>query len=55
MLRTKSGLPKNCVRTMDRENGKRRVRFRNRKAGFSAYLTGTPGPTNSCRQLRGGC
>jgi hypothetical protein len=42
MLRTKSGLPKNCVWAMDRENGKRRVRFRNRKAGFSTYLTGTP-------------
>jgi hypothetical protein len=50
MLRTKSGLPKNCVWTMDRENGKRRVRFRNRKAGFSAYLTGTPWSDEFMRQ-----
>ncbi|WP_316203360.1 tyrosine-type recombinase/integrase [Bradyrhizobium sp. SZCCHNS3051] len=27
---------------MDRENGKRRVRFRDRKTGFSTYLYGTP-------------
>ena len=50
MLRTKSGLPKNCVWTMDRENGKRRVRFRNRKAGFSVYLTGTPWSDEFMRQ-----
>jgi hypothetical protein len=50
MLRIKSGLPKNCVWTMDRENGKRRVRFRNRKAGFSAYLTGTPWSDEFMRQ-----
>jgi len=35
---------------MDRENDKRRVRFRNRKAGFSAYLTGTPWSDEFMRQ-----
>jgi hypothetical protein len=40
MLRTKSGLPKHCSWNLDREDGKRRVRFR--KAGFSTYLTGIP-------------
>jgi hypothetical protein len=40
MLRTKSGLPKHCSWNLDRENGKRRVRFR--KGGFSTYLNGTP-------------
>jgi hypothetical protein len=33
MLRTKSGLPKHCGWNLDREDGKRRVRFR--KNGFS--------------------
>jgi integrase len=42
MLRTKSGLPKGCVWNMDRENGKRRVRFRDRRTGFSVYLYGVP-------------
>lgn len=41
-MRTKSGLPKGCVWNMDRENGKRRVRFRDRRTGFSTYLYGTP-------------
>ena len=40
MLRTKSGLPKRCGWNLDREGGKRRVRFR--KNGFSVYLTGIP-------------
>jgi integrase len=40
MRRNKSGLPKYCGWNTDRENGKRRVRFR--KDGFSTYLTGTP-------------
>ena len=40
MLRTKSGLPKHCGWNLDREDGKRRVRFR--KSGFSVYLTGIP-------------
>ena len=40
MLRTKSGLPKHCGWNLDREDGKRRVRFR--KNGFSVYLTGIP-------------
>lgn len=42
MLRTKSGLPKHCHWARDRENGKLRVRFRNKKIGFSTYLYGTP-------------
>src|SRR6516162_131574 len=41
-MRTRSGLPKGCCWNMDRENGKRRVRFRDRKSGFSTYLYGTP-------------
>jgi integrase len=41
-VRTRSGLPKGCCWNMDRENGKRRVRFRDRRAGFSTYLYGTP-------------
>jgi len=41
-MRTRSGLPKGCCWNMDRENGKRRVRFRDRRAGFSTYLYGTP-------------
>src|SRR5262249_40132980 len=40
MLRTRSGLPKHCSWNLDRENGKRRVRFR--KGAFSTYLTGIP-------------
>src|SRR5215831_5690643 len=40
MRRNKSGLPKYCGWNTDRENGKRRVRFR--KDGLSTYLTGTP-------------
>jgi integrase len=40
MLRTKSGLPKHCSWNIDREGGKRRVRFR--KGAFSTYLTGIP-------------
>jgi hypothetical protein len=40
MLRTKSGLPRFCSWKLDRENGKRRVRFRN--SAFSTYLTGIP-------------
>jgi integrase len=39
MLRTRSGLPKYCCWNVDREGGRRRVRFR--KGGFSTYLTGT--------------
>ena len=35
---------------MDRENGKRRVRFRNRKPGFSIYLYGTPWSDDFMRQ-----
>jgi integrase len=41
-MRTKSGLPKGCVWNLDRENGKRRVRFRDRRTGFSVYLYGVP-------------
>ena len=33
-------LPKHCGWNLDREDGKRRVRFR--KNGFSVYLTGIP-------------
>ena len=40
MLRTRSGLPRYCGWNWDREDGKRRVRFR--KNGFSVYLTGIP-------------
>src|SRR5215467_5649680 len=47
MLRTKSGLPKHCAWNID-QHGKRRVRFR--KAGFSAYLTGTPWSEDFMRQ-----
>jgi integrase len=50
MLRTKSGLPKGCVWNRDRENGKRRVHFRNRKTGFSTYLYGTPWSEDFMRQ-----
>ena len=48
MLRTKSGLPKHCSWNLDRENGKRRVRFR--KGGFATYLTGTPWSDDFMRQ-----
>ena len=41
-MRTKSGLPKGCVWNLDRENGKRHVRYRDRKTGFSVYLYGEP-------------
>ena len=47
MLRTKSGLPKYCSWNVDR-HGKRRVRFR--KAGCTAYLTGTPWSEDFMRQ-----
>jgi integrase len=50
MLRTKSGLPKGCVWNRDRENGKRRVRFRDRRSGFSVYLTGAPWSEEFMRQ-----
>src|SRR5215475_9784891 len=39
-MRNRSGLPKHCSWNVDRENGKRRIRFR--KAGFTTYLTGLP-------------
>jgi integrase len=48
MIRTKSGLPKHCSWNLDREDGKRRVRFRWR--GFSTYLTGTPWSEDFMRQ-----
>jgi hypothetical protein len=48
MRRTKSGLPKHCSWNLDRENGKRRVRFR--KVGFSTYLIGTPWSEDFMRQ-----
>jgi integrase len=48
MLRTKSGLPKYCSWNLDREDGKRRVRFR--KRGFSVYLTGIPWSEEFMRQ-----
>jgi integrase len=47
-MRTKNGLPKYCGWNVDRENGKRRVRFRN--GGFSIYLTGTPWSEDFMRQ-----
>jgi integrase len=50
VLRTKSGLPKGCVWNLDRENGKRRVRFRDRRTGFSVYLTGAPWSEEFMRQ-----
>jgi integrase len=40
MRRTKSGLPKHCSWNLDREDGKRRVRFR--RGAIMAYITGTP-------------
>jgi hypothetical protein len=48
MLRTKTGLPKHCSWNVDREDGKRRVRFR--WHGFSTYLTGTPWSEEFIRQ-----
>jgi hypothetical protein len=48
MRRNKSGLPKYCGWNIDREDGKRRVRFR--QGGFSIYLTGTPWSEDFMRQ-----
>src|SRR5262245_21838526 len=48
MLRTKSGLPEHCSWNVDREGGKRRVRFR--KGGLSNYLTGIPWSEDFMRQ-----
>lgn len=48
MRRNKSGLPKHYGWNIDRENGKRRVRFR--KGNFSTYLTGTPWSEDFMRQ-----
>jgi hypothetical protein len=48
MRRNKSGLPKHCSWNTDREDGKRRVRFR--RGGFSVYLTGTPWSEDFMRQ-----
>src|SRR5215471_3653428 len=48
MLRTRSGLPKHCSWNLDREDGKRRVRFR--KNGLSSYLTGIPWSEDFMRQ-----
>jgi integrase len=42
MLRTRTGLPKYCHWARNREDGKPRVRFRNKRTGFSVYLYGTP-------------
>jgi hypothetical protein len=47
MRRNRSGLPKHCAWNID-QHGKRRVRFR--KAGFSAYFTGTPWSEDFMRQ-----
>ena len=47
-MRTKSGLPKHCSWNLDRENGKRRVRFR--KAGYQTYIYGTPWSDDFMRQ-----
>ena len=49
-MRTRSGLPKGCCWNVDREKGKRRVRFRNRRTGFSIYLYGTPWSDEFMRQ-----
>ena len=48
MLRTRSGLPKYCSWNLDRDDGKRRIRFR--KHGFSVYLTGIPWSEDFMRQ-----
>jgi hypothetical protein len=50
MRRVKGRLPKNCVETKDRADGKVRVRFRDRRTGFSVYLTGTPWSEDFMRQ-----
>ena len=42
-MRIKSGLPKGCGWNLDRENGKMRIRFRDRKTGFSTYIYAIPG------------
>jgi integrase len=47
-MRTRNGLPKHCGLNLDREDGKRRVRFR--KGGFSVYLTGIPWSEDFMRQ-----
>jgi len=49
-MRTRSGLPRYCGWNLDRENGKRRVRFR--KHGYSTYLTGTPWGEDLCANMR---
>jgi len=49
-MRTKSGLPKGCVRNTDRGGKRTRIRFRDRKTGFSAYLSGTPWSEDFMRQ-----
>jgi integrase len=49
-MRIKNGLPKGCCWNTDRENGKRRVRFRDGRSGFSVYLTGTPWSEDFMRQ-----
>jgi integrase len=49
-MRIKNGLPKGCCWNLDRENGKRRVLFRDRRSGFSVYLTGTPWSEDFMRQ-----
>src|ERR1700745_717094 len=49
MRRNKSGLPKYCSWNLDRENGKRRVRFR--KGGSQTCIYGTPWSEDFMRQL----
>jgi integrase len=44
----RNGLPRFCSWNLDRENGKRRVRFR--KGAFSTYLIGTPWSDDFMRQ-----
>ena len=48
MMRTRSGLPKYCSWNLDRENGKRRVRFR--KGRLQTYITGIPWSEDFMRQ-----
>jgi len=48
MKKTRSGLPKHCCWNLDREGGKRRVRFR--KGSISTYLTGIPWSEDFMRQ-----
>jgi integrase len=50
-MRIKGRLPKNCVWNTDRKGGKERVRFRDRRTGFSVYLTGTPWSDEFMRQF----